>query len=466
MLLPDLRKQLDEKKISSFELTKLYLDKIKKADNILNSYITVDYEGAVKKANDIQALIDSGSCSPMTGIPISIKDNICTEGLKTTCASKMLDSFIPPYNATVVKKLNNAVILGKTNMDEFGMGSDSSTSHYGTVKNPYNITRVSGGSSGGAAAAVAAGLCPAAIGTDTGGSIRQPASFCGVTGLVPTYGTVSRYGLIAFASSLDRIGIIARSAEDTDFVLDCIAGHDERDMTSHSTAFRTAPKTIKGQRIAVIKELMNSSCAHIEKAAKFYKECGAELVEISVPSFKLATSAYYIIASAEAASNLARYDGVRYTHRAENCKSFDELIIKSRTEGFGDEVKRRILFGNFILSGDNYSAYFKKAQQARNKICDDYKKIFETCDTIIAPTTPSGAYPFDMEITPTQKYHSDYCTVSSSLAGLPAITTTCAYDEDNMPLGMTLIAKPHDEKRIIFLCSEFEKQFNRQEADI
>lgn len=466
MSLLDLRKQLDKKKISVYELTKTYLDKIKTFDKILNSYITVDYDGALKKAEKVQALIDNGCSSPLAGIPISVKDNICTKGLKTTCASKMLEDFIPSYDATVVKKLNDAVILGKTNMDEFGMGSDSKTSYFGTVKNPYDITRVPGGSSGGAASAVAAGLCAVAIATDTGGSIRQPASFCGVTGLVPTYGTVSRYGLIAFASSLDRIGIIARSAEDTDYVLDCIFGHDEKDMTSHNIPFAEFTRSIKGQKIGIVKELMQGNTSYIEKAAEFFKQSGAELIELSAPSLKLATGTYYIISSAEAMSNLSRYDGVRYSHRASDCKNFEELIIKSRTEGFGDEVKRRILLGNYVLSKDNYSSYFKKAQAVRFKICEDYKRLFETCDAIIAPTAPSGAYTFDTKLTPVQKYHSDYCTVSSSLAGLPAITTTCAYDENGMPLGMTLIARPHDEKRIIFLCSEYEKQFNIREANI
>ena len=477
MSLTELRKKLDSHEISVKELTKEYMEKIEKKDKILNSFITVCDE-TEKEAIAAQDIIDKGQSKAMTGIPISIKDNICTEGIRTTCASKMLNDFVPFYNATVTEKLNNekAVILGKTNMDEFAMGASSCTSYFGRVKNPYNTDCVPGGSSGGAAASVAAGLCAAALGSDTGGSVRQPAAFCGVTGLKPTYGTVSRYGLIAFASSLDQIGVIANSAEDTGYVLNSIYGYDVNDRTTSKKAqgnyLSKIGQNIKGLKIGIPKEFFSDAVSDdvkqsVMSAAEYYKSCGAELVESSMPSLPYAVSAYYLISSAEAASNLSRFDGIKYGYRSSEGDTFNELISNTRREGFGDEVKRRILLGNYALSSGYYDAYYKNASRIRKKIRDEYAQIFEKCDIILTPTAPTTAYKAGyQENDPVKMYLADICTVTVNIAGLPAISTTCGYDSNNMPIGMSLVGKAFDEALIISAADAFEKDFCKKEAVI
>ncbi|MDY3929551.1 MAG: Asp-tRNA(Asn)/Glu-tRNA(Gln) amidotransferase subunit GatA [Clostridia bacterium] len=478
MSLKDLREKLDSRALSAQELTESYLNKIKEKDGIVNSYITVCEESAIKSAAAAQELIDKGQAKALTGIPLSVKDNICTEGIRTTCASKMLEDFVPFYDATAVGKIKkeNAVILGKTNMDEFAMGASSCTSYFGRVKNPYNTECVPGGSSGGAAASVASGLCAAALGSDTGGSIRQPAAFCGITGLKPTYGTVSRYGLIAFASSLDQIGVLANCAEDTGYVLNSIYGYDINDRTTSKKStggyLSKIGSGVKGLRIGIPKEFFSDAISdevkkNVLAAAEYYKSCGAVLVESSMPSLPYAVSAYYLISSAEAASNLSRFDGIKYGHRSQDGDTFNELISNSRREGFGDEVKRRILLGNYALSSGYYDAYYKNASRIRKKIKDEYAQIFENCDIILTPTAPTTAYKAGyQENDPVKMYMADICTVTVNIAGLPAINTTCGYDSNNMPVGMSLVGKAFDEATIISVADMFEKDFEKKEAAI
>ncbi|MEG0614842.1 MAG: Asp-tRNA(Asn)/Glu-tRNA(Gln) amidotransferase subunit GatA, partial [Oscillospiraceae bacterium] len=374
--------------------------------------------------------------------------NICTDGVKTTCASKMLETFIPPYNATVMEKLHaqDIVMLGKVSMDEFAMGGSTQTSAFAKTKNPYDLNRVPGGSSGGSAASVSASFCAAALGSDTGGSIRQPAAFCGVTGLKPTYGRVSRYGLVAFASSLDQIGPLAKDAHDCGIILNAISGFDIHDGTSSKTETMDYTSKIgqgvKGMKIAIPKEFYAEGIdENIKKsvlsAAEKYKSMGAELVECSMPSLKYAVAAYYLISSAEAASNLSRYDGIKYGHRSEIGENFSELVCNSRAEGFGDEVKRRILLGNYALSSGYYDAYYGKAMALKQKIRAEYNEIFDKCDVILTPTTPSVAYGVDENVSdPVKMYQADICTVTVNIASLPAISTICGYDNFGMPIGM------------------------------
>ena len=476
MSIAKLREQLDKKEISARELTQSYLDKIKNTDKELNSYITVCGEKALDEADKAQEMIDGGNSGALTGIPLSIKDNICTIGTRTTCASKMLEDFVPIYNATAMEKLNNAgaVILGKTNMDEFAMGGSSQTSYFGGVHNPYDTSRVTGGSSGGAAASVAGGLCVGALGSDTGGSVRQPASFCGVTGLKPTYGRVSRYGLIAFASSLDQIGTLAKSAEDCGLILSAISGYDCNDRTSAKVedvnVNAKIGMSLKGIKIGIPAEFFAEGVREDVKntvmaAAKAYESMGAELVSVSLPSLEYAVSAYYLISSAEAASNLSRYDGVKYGYRSQVGENFNELIKNTRREAFGDEVKRRILLGNYALSSGYYDAYYKGASKIRTQIKKEYNDIFEKCDCILTPTAPTTAYKIgQQENDPVKMYTADICTVTVNIAGLPAISTTCGYDSDGMPIGMSIVGKMFDEATIIAVCDAFEKSFVRKEV--
>lgn len=478
MALKQLRAMLDRREISAVELTQKYLDKIDSKDKTINSYITVCSESAINNAQNAQKLIDSKNASALTGIPVSVKDNICTMGIKTTCASKMLEDFIPPYDAFVIKKLKlqNAVILGKTNMDEFAMGGSSQTSYFGGVKNPYDITRVSGGSSGGAAASASADLCAAAIGSDTGGSVRQPASFCGVTGLKPTYGTVSRWGLIAFASSLDQIGILAKSAEDTGYMLNCIYGYDDNDATSSKNSkgdyTSLVGSDISNLKIGVPKEFFGDGLNEEVKTAvlntvEYYKKLGCEIIDVSLPSLEYAVSAYYLISSAEAASNLSRFDGIKYGFRSGLGEDFGELIKNSRREGFGEEVKRRIMLGNYALCSGYYDAYYKNATRIRTQLKSEYKSIFEKCDVILTPTAPTTAYKIgEQENDPVKMYLADIYTVTVNIAGLPAISAPCGYDKNGMPIGMSLIGKAFCEKTIIALCDRFQRDFNRKEAVI
>ena len=475
MALKKLREMLDSKEISAVELTEQYLDRIEKSDKEINSYITVCKENALADAKKAQEVIDSGNSGAFTGLPISVKDNICTLGVKTTCASHMLDDFIPPYNATVMEKLkkDNIVMLGKTNMDEFAMGGSSQTSYFGGVKNPYDLTRVTGGSSGGAAASVSADLCAAALGSDTGGSVRQPASFCGVTGLKPTYGTVSRWGLIAFASSLDQIGVIAKSAEDTGYMLEGIYGYDEKDATSSKKSEGNYNSLIGSDvnklKIGVPKEFFGDGLndevkTAVLNAVEYYKKLGCEIVDVSLPSLEYAVSAYYLISSAEAASNLSRFDGIKYGLRSGLGEDFNDLIKNSRREGFGQEVKRRIMLGNYALCSGYYDAYYKNATRIRTQIRNEYADIFSKCDVMLTPTAPTTAYKIgEQENDPVKMYLADIYTVTVNIAGLPAISTTCGYDSKGLPIGMSLIGKAFDEKTIIAVCDRFEKDFERKE---
>ena len=468
----DMRKLLDSKEISAAELACSYIDRIEKYDGKLEIYITVTKEKALLDAENAQKRIDSGNAPELCGIPIAVKDNICTDGIKTTCASKMLENFIPPYNATVMEKLysKGIVLLGKTSMDEFAMGGSTQTSAFAKTKNPYDIKKVPGGSSGGSASCVSASLCAASLGSDTGGSIRQPASFCGVTGLKPTYGRVSRYGLIAFASSLDQIGPVAKDAHDCGIILNAIAGYDRHDGTAskNPTIDYTSAigKSMKGVKIALPKEFYGEGIDRevadaVIAAAKKYEEMGAELIECSMPSLKYAVPAYYLISSAEASSNLSRYDGIKYGHRSEIGENFNELICNSRSEGFGSEVKRRILLGNYALSSGYYDAYYGKALALKQKISNEYDNIFEKCDIILTPTAPSTAFGADENIAdPAKMYKADICTVTVNIASLPAISTTCGYNTEGMPIGMSVIGKKFDEAAIIGAADAFERIFD------
>ena len=471
-----LRKKLDQKEISSVELTKEYLKKIHENEH-LGAFNTVCEDEALISAAKADERIASGDSAPLTGIPMAIKDNICTKGIKTTCSSKMLESYAPPYDATVMEKLNsqNIVVLGKTSMDEFAMGGSSQTSALQKPKNPFNTECVPGGSSGGSATAVSAGLCSAALGSDTGGSIRQPASFCGITGIKPTYGTVSRFGLVAFGSSLDQIGPMANSAEDCGIILNAIAGQDKHDRTTrkHEIDFLSCiGNSIKGMKIGLPKEFFGDGIdkevkTAVLNVAKFYENMGAELVEVSMPTLKYAVSAYYLLACAEASSNLSRYDGVKYGYRAQNPESYDELIKKTRSEGFGTEVKRRILLGTYALSSGYYDAYYKKALAVRQQCKAEHDEIFSKCDLMLTPTAPTVAYKVGANIDdPVKMYLADICTVTANIAGIPAISVPCGCDKSGMPIGFSLSAKRFDDAKLIGAADIFEKENPHPTANI
>ncbi len=467
----ELSKKLISKEISSVEITEEYLKNIKNNNGEINAYITVCEDEALKMARKADELIAKGEVTPLTGIPLAIKDNISTKGIRTTCASKMLEDFVPVYDATSVSRLKNdgAVILGKTNMDEFAMGSTTKTSYFGPCKNPVDTSKVPGGSSGGSAAAVKADMCAASLGSDTGGSIRQPSAFCGVTGIKPTYGTVSRFGLVAFGSSLDQIGPIANSAYDCGLILNSIAGFDKNDYTSKDSGISDfnglIGQSIKGTKIGIPKEYFADGIddevkESVMKAAQFYKENGAELIEVSLPSLKYAVSAYYLLACAEASSNLARFDGVRYGYRTPDAKSYDELIKKTRYEGFGKEVQRRILLGTYALSSGYYDAYYKKALAVRQQFIKDHNEIFSKCDCMITPTVPSPAYGLDANIDDSVKlYLADICTVSANIAGLPSMSTTCGYSKEKLPIGFSITADKFNDAKVIQLVDAFENSF-------
>ncbi|CAM4383941.1 MAG: Glutamyl-tRNA(Gln) amidotransferase subunit A [Legionellaceae bacterium] len=458
--LAELSAALKSKEISSQELTQHYLNRIATYDKELNSFITVNSENAIAAAIAADTLIAKGEGTVLTGIPIAQKDIFCTYGIRSSAGSKMLDNFIAPYNATIVEKCNAAgmVMLGKTNMDDMAMGSSNENSFYGPVKNPWDITSVSGGSSGGSAAAVAAGLAPIATGTDTGGSIRQPAAFCGITGLKPTYGLISRYGMIAFASSLDQGGPMGRTVEDVALLLNSIAGFDEKDSTSVQRQIpdytHTLNNTVEGLRIGLPKEYfaegLNSIIAKtIEDAAKEYEKLGATLHEISLPNTKASLAAYYVIAPAEASSNLSRYDGIRFGHRCENPKDLQELYSRSRAEGFGREVKRRIMMGTYMLSSGYYDAFYVKAQKIRRLIANDYRNAFQQVDLILGPTAPSVAFKLgEKSNDPVSMYLSDIYTIPVNLAGLPAISIPVGF-MNNLPIGMHLIGNYFEEAKLL-----------------
>ena len=460
---------LKQRKLSSVELTKQYLARIEKADAQIGSYITVCPDEALAAAGKADERIARGEATLLTGIPVGIKDNICTEGITTTCASKMLYNFVPPYDATVTKRLKNegAVILGKLNMDEFAMGSSTESSYFKKTKNPYDLTRVPGGSSGGSAASVSADLAPYALGSDTGGSIRQPAAFCGNVGLKPTYGLVSRFGLIAFASSLDQIGSFTKDVTDCAIVLNAIAGYDKMDSTSVDADKTDYTKALglplKGMKIGVPKQYLESGIQAeireaVENAIKVYEMLGAECEECSLPLSKFALPAYYLISSAEASSNLARFDGIKYGYRAEEYHGLTDLYEITRSEGFGEEVKRRIMLGTYALSSGYYDAYYKKAQQVRGLIKRDFAACFEKYDVLLTPTTPTTAYKFGEKSDPVAMYMGDICTVAVNIAGLPAISIPAGLDKKGMPIGIQLIANSFDESKLLTAAFAYERE--------
>lgn len=455
---------------SSVELTQSFLNRIKQHQH-LNAYITVTEEQALLGAQAADARLAQGPAETLTGIPIAHKDIFCTLGVKTSCGSKMLDNFLAPYNATVVDKLQQAgaVMLGKLNMDEFAMGSSNETSYYGAVNNPWNIQAVPGGSSGGSAAAVAAGLAVCATGTDTGGSIRQPAAFCGITGLKPTYGRVSRYGMIAYASSLDQGGPMTRSAEDAAVMLQAIAGFDEKDSTSVD---RPVPDyrdglnhSLAGLKIGLPVEFFGEGldsgiAATLASAIEEYRRLGAEIIDISMPNLKLAIPAYYVIAPAECSANLSRFDGVRFGHRCQNPADLTDLYTRSRGEGFGKEVKRRILMGTYALSAGYYDAYYLKAQKVRRLISEDFKKAFSAVDAIMSPVTPTTAFGLGEKMAdPIAMYLADIYTIAINLAGLPAMSIPAGF-VNNMPVGLQIIGQYFDEARLLNIAYQYQQISN------
>jgi aspartyl-tRNA(Asn)/glutamyl-tRNA(Gln) amidotransferase subunit A len=466
--LKEISQALEKKKFTSVELTQFFLNRVKKHNPSLNAFITVDEGKSLAMAEKSDQLIQSGKKSILTGIPIAQKDIFCADGWKTTCGSKMLENFISPYDSTVIHKFNNAgaVNLGKTNMDEFAMGSSNETSYFGPVKNPWNLNCVPGGSSGGSAVAVAARLAPAATGTDTGGSIRQPASLCGFTGLKPTYGLVSRYGMIAFASSLDQAGPMAISAEDCALMLDVMTGHDEKDSTSlnrkKENYSNSLNKKIDGLRIGIPKEFFEDGLDSdaqklIEEALKQYEKFGAKIVDISLPNNHLAIPAYYVIAPAEASSNLSRYDGVRYGYRTKEYDDLMDMYFKTRQEGFGDEVKRRILIGTYVLSAGYFDAYYLKAQKIRRLISNDFKVAYEKCDVIMGPSAPSVAFKSgEKQEDPLAMYLQDIFTISTNLAGLPAMSIPAGFVNE-LPVGLQLIGNHFGESKILNAAHIFQK---------
>lgn len=458
---------LTAKEISCAELTGKYLSEIEK-NSELNAYITVTADAAMAAAAETDKKIAAGEeISPLCGVPMSLKDNIVTKGIETTCASRILKGHVPVYDAFVWRclKERGAVLLGKTNLDEFGMGSSTENSCFGPTLNPHDKTRVPGGSSGGAAAAVAAGLCAYGLGTDTGGSIRQPASFCGVVGIKPTYGAVSRFGAIAYASGFDQIGVLASSVEDAAAVFSAISAYDENDSTcvkeraGHASAMTDS---IKGRRIALIKECFDGLpadiSAAIKSAAAEYEKLGAEITEVSLPYLKYALPVYYILACAEASSNLGRYDGIRYGHRTDTYMNVNEMIMKTRTEGFGDEVKRRIMLGTYVLSSGYYDAYYKKAQNLRAAITDSMNALFEKADAVLAPTAPTTAMKLgDGGDDPVKAYLGDILTVPVNVCGLPAVDLPCGADASGLPIGMQLIGGRFDESLLINIAYAYEQ---------
>jgi aspartyl-tRNA(Asn)/glutamyl-tRNA(Gln) amidotransferase subunit A len=464
----ELANALQNKEFSSEELVASYLERCKLYNADLNCYISLMPEKAIEQAKSADKSIQEGSAGPLTGIPLAHKDIFCTNGTKTTCGSKMLDNFIAPYDATVVSKLNEAgmVTLGKTNMDEFAMGSSNETSFYGAVKNPWDSERVPGGSSGGSAAAVAAKLAPVATGTDTGGSIRQPASLCGITGLKPTYGRVSRYGMIAYASSLDQGGPMAQTAEDAAIMLNAMAGFDERDSTSAEEAVEDYTKNLNqsldGLTVGLPKQYFDDQLdasieSVIQAGVKELEDLGVTVKEIELPNSELSIPAYYVIASAECSSNLARFDGVRFGHRCNDPKDLTDLYLRSRAEGFDTEVKRRIITGTYVLSAGYYDAYYLKAQKLRRLIRDEFREAMKTVDVIIGPTAPQPAFKLNELIDdPISMYLSDIYTVSVNLAGLPAISIPTGF-ANGLPVGMQIIGNYFAESRLLNIAHQFQQ---------
>jgi aspartyl-tRNA(Asn)/glutamyl-tRNA(Gln) amidotransferase subunit A len=466
----ELHDKLIKGETTSAEITESVLGRIKAVDDKVKAYITVTDEIARAQAREADKRIKAGDISsPLLGIPIAVKDNMCTEGIRTTCASKILGNFVPPYDATVVRNLKQAgyVLCGKPNMDEFAMGSSTENSGFFITRNPWDLERIPGGSSGGSAAAVAAGECIGSLGSDTGGSIRQPASCCGVVGLKPTYGRVSRYGLVAFASSLDQIGPITKDVTDVALLLNAISGHDSRDSTSANIPtpdFTKALKTdVKGMKIGLPKEyFIQGMDAEVEKAikdaVKTLEGLGAKVQEVSLPHTDYAVATYYILATSEASSNLARYDGVKYGFRAKEPKDLMDMYMKTRDQGFGPEVKRRIMLGTYALSAGYYDAYYKKGQQVRTLIKRDFDEAFKTVDVIATPTAPTAAFKIgEKSSDPLQMYLSDIFTISVNLAGIPGISIPCGFTSGNMPIGLQLLGKHFNEESIIHAAFAYEQ---------
>ena len=466
----ELQEKLAKKELTVAEITKAYADRIAEKEDDVQAFVTVLSDSAIKQAKEIDEKREKGEAtSSLAGIPIGIKDIICTKGVRTTCSSKMLENFVAPYDATVMEKINaeEMIDLGKLNMDEFAMGGSTEYSYFKKTRNPWNLNKVPGGSSGGSAAAVAANMVPWALGTDTGGSIRQPSSFCGVVGLKPTYGLVSRYGVVAFASSLDQVGPITKDVRDCAMLLNVIAGHDPKDTTSVEVEKKDYTKSlkndVKGLKIGVPKEFFGEGIneevkASLEKAIEKYKELGAEVEECSLDVAKYSLATYYIIACAEASSNLGRFDGIRYGYRTENFNNLKELYRNSRSEGFGPEVKRRIILGTYVLSSGYYDAYYKKAQQVRTFVMNEFAKVFEKYDVLLTPTSPTVAFDLGSKSTnPLEMYLADICTVSVNIAGLPGISVPCGVDSEGMPIGMQLIGKRFSEETLLNAAYTYEK---------
>ena len=468
--------KLDKKELTSKQILESYLKRIDEKEPEVQAFVTKNNDNALEKAEKIDQKRNNGEVvSKLAGVPIGIKDNMCTKGEKTTCSSKMLENFVSPYNATVVEKINgeDMISLGKLNMDEFAMGGSTEYSYFHPTHNPWNLNKVPGGSSGGSAAAVAANLVPWALGSDTGGSIRQPSSLCGVVGLKPTYGLVSRYGLVAFASSLDQIGPITKDVEDSAILLNVIAGHDEKDSTSMNIDkkdyTKALVKDVKGLKIGLPKEFIGEGINDEVKQAildsvEIYKRLGAEIEECSLNIGKESLATYYIIACAEASSNLGRFDGIRYGYRSEKFDNLREIYINSRTEGFGPEVKRRIILGTYVLSSGYYDAYYKKAQKVRTVIRNEYQKLFEKYDVILTPTSPTVAFGIgEKSNNPLEMYLADICTVPVNIAGLPGISIPATVDKDGLPIGIQLVGKHFDEETILRAAYTFEQEVKFRE---
>ena len=467
----ELKEKLDKKELTISEVTKAYVDRIIEKEADVKAFITPLTDSALEQAKVIEEKVKNGEISSeFAGIPIGIKDNMCTKGIKTTCSAKMLENFIAPYDATVIEKVNAAgmISLGKTNMDEFAMGTTTEHSAFKTTSNPWDLNKVPGGSSGGSAAAVAAGMVPWALGSDTGGSIRQPAAFCGVVGLKPTYGLVSRYGLIAYASSLDQIGPITKDVEDAAMLLNLIAGADAKDTTSVDVGKKDYTKAlkndVKGLKVGVPKEYFEEGInpevkQAVLNAIEEYKAMGAEVEEFSLPIAQYALATYYIIACAEASSNLGRFDGIRYGYRTSNFDNLRDIYVNTRTEGFGDEVKRRIILGTYVLSSGYYDAYYKKAQQVRTLIKNEFNKAFEKYDVLIIPIAPNVAFKIgEKSNNPIELYMEDLCTVPINVAGVPAISIPCGLNKEGMPIGMQIIGKHFDEETILNAAYTYEQK--------
>lgn len=480
MTLKEVSDKIKNKEISSVELTKKTFERIKEVEPKVDAFLTLTEEFALDQAKEVDEKIAKGeSLSPLAGIPMAVKDNLCTDGIRTTCASKMLENFVPPYDATTVKRLFNAgaVMVGKTNLDEFAMGSSTENSAFKKTKNPWDLERVPGGSSGGSAAAVAAGQAFYSLGSDTGGSVKQPASLTGLVGLRPTYGRISRYGLIAFGSSLDQVGIFAKDVTDCAIILKEIAGKDEMDGTSSPVEVPDYTKfldtNIKGMRIGIPREYFGQGIDEdvknsVLKSVELLKEMGATIKEISLPHTDYAVATYYVLAPSEASSNLARFDGIRYGYRADDYNSLDELFVKTRSEGFGEEVKRRIMIGTYALSAGYYDAYYKKALKVRTLIKEDFVKAFKDVDLIVTPTAPNVAFKIGEKTSdPMAMYMEDICTIPSCLAGFPGLVVPCGF-KNGLPIGMQIIGNHFDEATMLKLAYAFESaaEFKSKRASL